>query len=437
MMESYRSTLRAVVLVLVTLGLVACQGQEAPAPMPVPEATDATWDGRTEPGRMSAIGTIQPARRAKLSFGASGPVRVVAVQMGMAVRQGDLLAELDTARLELAVAEAEDALAFSQALLTQAKAGAREQELAIARAEYQMALAEHQQLMAGARPQEIARAEAEYEAALARYDQVRSGASPEAVIAAQASVEKAEVALTAAQAEYDRHAWQQGFEASPQAAALHQATIEYQAAKAQYEGLRSLPSDAEVREGRADLARAEAQLELVQAGPTAQEVAASANLVAASEARLGLGEAGARPEDVAVAEARVQQARTALERARLGLAEARLLAPFDGTVSAVYLSPGERATPGMPAVELLDTRSWRVETRNLGELIIGRVRVGQEAAVRVLAFRSEELRGHVAAISPVAVVQQGDTTYTVIVELPPTDLSLRPGMNAEVDLIGE
>jgi HlyD family secretion protein len=138
---------------------------------------------------------------------------------------------------------------------------------------------------------------------------------------------------------------------------------------------------------------------------------------------------------VAVAEAQVQQAHTALERAQLALSRAQLLAPFDGTVSAVYLSPGEWGAPGAPVVELLDTTRWHVETRNVGELKIGRVRVGQAAIVRIIAFRGQELRGRVVTISPVAVVQQGDTTYTLLIELEPTDLYLRPGMNVEVEIL--
>lgn len=434
-MKSCRSIMQILALALVTLILTGCQVQAVPAPVPTPMVNDAGWHGETQTGRISAIGTLRPVQRARLAFGVGGLVRVVTVQMGMEVRKGDLLAELDAIELELAVQETEDALAVNQALLEQARAGPREQELAIARAEHQRAQAEHELLLAGARPEEIAGAEAEYDAALAHYDRVRSGASQEEIIAAQADMEMAEVALRQAQAEYDKHAWQQGFEASPQAAALHRATIGYQAAKAQYDGLKSLPHSADLREARADIARARAGLELIQAGPMTQEVAASANRVASAEAQLQLREAGPRQEDVTVAEARLQQARTEVERAQLALSAARLLAPFDGTVSAVSVSPGEQAVAGTPVIELLDTTSWRVETRNVGELNIGRVRVGQEAVVRVLAFRDQELRGRVVAISPVAVVQQGDTTYTTIIELGSTDLNLRPGMNAEVDIL--
>ncbi len=82
-------------------------------------------------------------------------------------------------------------------------------------------------------------------------------------------------------------------------------------------------------------------------------------------------------------------------------------------------------------------RVRRIETKNVAELQIARVRVGQEVRVRVNAFRDEPLTGRVVTISPVAVVQQGDTTYTLSIELEPTDLNLRPGMTVQVDILTE
>ncbi|MFB0536499.1 MAG: HlyD family efflux transporter periplasmic adaptor subunit [Anaerolineae bacterium] len=431
------STITELVLVSVMVLLVGCQDRATPSPTPTLPTNVSTQPDTTKAGRMTALGTVLPAQQLKLSFSVGGGVRGVKVQVGTEVNARDLLAELDTADLELAAQEAEDGLALNQALLDQASAGAREQELAIAQAEYRRALAQHEQLRAGARPEELAGAQADYQAALASYEQVKSGASQEELIAAQAAVAKAEAALQQAQAAYDVVAWRPGAAASPQAAALQEASIDYQAAKAQYERLKNLPTEADLQEAKANLAHAEAQLELEQAGPTEQEVMASASSVAIAQAQLELTKAGSRPEDVAVVEAQMQQAHTILEKAKQALPRGQLLAPFDGTISAVYLSQGEWAEAGAPVVELLDTTRWRVETRNVSELNIGRIGVGQEAIVRVMAFRGEELRGRVDAISPVAVVQQGDTTYTVFIELEPTDLNLRPGMNAEVAILTE
>ena len=436
-MKSLSTITQLVTLVSVMVLSVGCQDRATPSPTPALPTGVSTQPGTIKAGHLTALGTVLPAQQLKLSFSVGGGVRGVKVQVGTEVKAGDLLAELDTADLGMAVQEAEDGLALNQALLDQASAGTREQELTIAEAEYQRALAQHEQLLAGARPEELAGAQADYQAALASYEQVKSGASQEELIAAQAAMVKAEVALQQAQAAYDLVAWQPGVGASPQAVALQEASIDYQATKAQYERLKNLPTEAELQEAKANLAHAKAQLELKQAGPTAQEVTASASAVAIAQAQLELTKAGSRPEDVAVVEAQMQQAHTILEKAKEALSRAQLLAPFGGTISAVYLSQGEWAGPGAPVVELLDTTRWRIETRNVSELNIGRIRVGQEAIVRVMAFRGEELRGRVDAISPVAVVQQGDTTYTVFIELEPTDLNLRPGMNAEVEILTE
>jgi HlyD family secretion protein len=142
----------------------------------------------------------------------------------------------------------------------------------------------------------------------------------------------------------------------------------------------------------------------------------------------------AAPEAVAQAQARLQQAQLAVEQLQWQLRRTQIRAPFDGVVSAVYLTMGEWAAAGMSVVELIDTGRWIVETRNVSELNIGKIRAGQNAEVQILALGNERLRGQVEAISPVAVVQQGDTTYTLLIALGPTDLDLKPGMNAQVEI---
>lgn len=44
----------------------------------------------------------------------------------------------------------------------------------------------------------------------------------------------------------------------------------------------------------------------------------------------------------------------------------------------------------------------------------------------------QPLLGQVVAIDPIAIVQQGDTTYTLYIELAQNDLPLLAGMNVEV-----
>jgi hypothetical protein len=53
----------------------------------------------------------------------------------------------------------------------------------------------------------------------------------------------------------------------------------------------------------------------------------------------------------------------------------------------------------------------------------------------VNAFNSVTLNGHVVSISPTAIVQQGNTTYTLSIAVEPTDLNLWPGMTAQVEIL--
>jgi HlyD family secretion protein len=141
------------------------------------------------------------------------------------------------------------------------------------------------------------------------------------------------------------------------------------------------------------------------------------------------------PEAIAQAEARLRQAEAALEKVEWQMAGSELRAPFAGVVSAVHVRTGEWATAGTPAVDVIDTAVWRVETRNVSERSIGRIRVGDETEVRIIALGEQFLAGRVVEISPIALVQQGDTTYTLFIELEETELNLRPGMNAEVEIM--
>ena len=438
-------------LALVLLVLAGCGGEVAPVVQPTTSTGMASRSEGATGDRVRALGTVQPAQQLKLSFLVGGAVHFTKVQVGSEVRAGDLLAVLETADLQWAVKEARDALAVSRALLSQAQAGPSEEAVALAVAQYnqvqdqyQRALAHEAQAralyerdMSQIHPEQVAIAQAEYRAALARYEQVRAGASREALAVARVQVQKAEVALQRAQAAYDRVAGRPDVGASPEAAALQEATLDYELATAQYERLKQLPGRAELGEAEAQVARAAAELRLARIEPLPAQREAIAGAPAVAQAQLDLVRADPRPEDVAVAQAQVRQAYTTLARAELALNQAELRAPFDGIVSAVYLQAGEWAAPGAPVVELLDTQGWLVETRNIGELSIGRVQAGQEAIVRLMAFGGEALAGRVIAISPIAVVQQGDTTYTVLIELEDTDLNLRPGMNAEVEILTE
>jgi len=380
-------------LSLALICLMACSNKTSDQATPTQPA-DQNSVYQPAAGSVTANGTLKPAQQVQLSFGVGGTVESVAVEIGEHVKEGQTLATLDDAELERAVAQAQVELKSAQARLTQLEADAEpvsERVLATTTAisSAQAALTQGH-IQAGMRE---------------HYDTID-----------RATLEDAEEAVEDAQNEYQKvlndprkRDWAHD---SPEAHDLEEAQEYYEVVKAQYE-LHAADHGYALAIAQAEAQLAQTQWALYEAEhPIASE--------ALSLARLD-----------------VERAQLALETAQASLEHSTLVAPFDGIISAVPVSMGEWASPSTPVVELIDVSHWRVETKNVGELQIAQVEEGQEAIVRVNAFQSEPLQGQVATISPVAVVQQGDTTYTLTITLEDTDLNLRPGMTARVEIVVE
>ncbi len=406
---------------------------------------------------VSAEGFVVPVRWAELSFKVPGRVEEVLVKEGDFVRAGQLLARLDNVEARAAVTAAENAVKQAEASVQQAKADVQQAQtgvdrakaaLEVAKAALMSAQAQLAQVKRGATAEQIAQAEAAVQTARARLSQVLAGARPEDIEAQAAVMLKAEAALRQAQAEYDKIAWADNKGASPQALALEQATLDYQAAKAQYERLKRGPTPEEISIARAGVAEAEAALAVVKAGPTPEQIAVAEAAVAQAEANVQQAMAGVPAAEAAVvaAEARLASAQAALETARSNLDTARdkladyeLTAPFDGVVSQVRVRSAEVVTAGFPVISLGDNSAWHVDTDDLSELDVVLVSIGQEALVRVDALPNLEIEGVVTEITPRSETKRGDVTYTVTIELKnANELPLRWGMTAFVDIkVGE
>jgi len=243
---------------------------------------------------------------------------------------------------------------------------------------------------------------------------------------------------------------------TPQAAALKHAEIDHQVALANYNLTKAGLNDAEYQSALAQVAQAEATLASLTKEQTAAIASARAQLararadlaaltkeqtaqIASARAQLAQAESnlqrlldGPTEEQVAAAQARVEKARVALEKARLGLANATLVAPFGGTVTAVFIRAGEQATG--PAVELVDLDSLEV-VLDVDEVDIGQVREGQPAVVSLEVWPEETIEGSVVSIAPQASVSGGIVTYQVHLAFSSGDLPVRAGMTANAEIV--
>jgi HlyD family secretion protein len=461
-------------LTLLTLAVLACAiliprltAQEAdennsPAPTRTSDYYAAAPISQSAPGSISANGVLFPARQVALSLRVGGHIELLPVEVGAGVQAGDLLAELDNTALEFELQRAQESLAIRQAVLDGLLNGPATTLVERALAEHarqvtqaQIALQVAQWQLEAARLQDqtltVALAQSELDQLELQLAQARAQPPVAGVVAAQVSLARAQDALDTAQVEYSEaldRSWEPQEVRDAYAKAVWLAQQEVELAQAQLDSALDAQRVHALGLEALDTLRGTAAIQLTQ---TLASQAAYTFTLALLGAEVDLAqlqldglEAWQNPYLDPPPPAEVAQARAELRRADLAVQELKwqlqgtqLHAPFDGVVAAINLHPGEWAAPGAPLVELLDTTRWRVETRNVGELNIGRVRVGQKAVVRVNAFRDETLHGRVITISPLAVVQQGDTTYTLIIELEPTQLNLRTGMTAQIEILIE
>lgn len=333
---------------------------------------------------VSATGSVLPEREASLNFQGTGTVAKVAVQTGDPVRAGQVLAELDTTDLELAIRQAEISLRQTEAQL--------------------------KQLSEGPDASDVAAAVAALDSAKVAYEQVLKGSDKDQLAAANAQVEQARVSMEQAQQAYDKIKDQPNAGMFPQSQQLQVATINYDTAQANYR--------------------------VAARGANASQVAAAQSQVAQAQNALDRLKRGASAAQIEVAQAAVDQAQLGVEQAKRRLDNARIIAPWDGIVTAVNAVEGTLAAGvGSPAIRIADAGKYHLDVQ-VDELDVAGLKEGQTVTVEVDALPDQKLTGSLISVAPAAVTTStGGVSYKVRIDIDPTEAPLRSGMSATANIL--
>jgi len=145
------------------------------------------------------------------------------------------------------------------------------------------------------------------------------------------------------------------------------------------------------------------------------------------------------------AKARVREAGSARDAARVELDRTVLRAPFDGVVAELATEVGEWITPSPPGVpippviDLIDPDAIYVSAP-LDEVDVGRVRVGLPVRITMDSHPGASYHGTLTRVAPyVQDVEEQNRTFEVEVEFDDTALArtLLPGTSADVEVILE
>ncbi|MFN3979369.1 MAG: efflux RND transporter periplasmic adaptor subunit [Caldilinea sp.] len=354
---------------------------------------------------VSATGSIEPNDQASLIFRSVGMVSEVMVTVGQSVKSGQLLAQLDTTDLTLALANAKVAQEIAAAQLAKLEAPPDLMDVAAAQAAVEVA-------QAG-----VASAEAALASAQASYRNLFAGPTDAQQVINEAQLRQAEIALKQAQQAYNKIKDQPDAGMYPQAQQLEQATVNYEVAKAQAAKTVEPVNQAQQAQGLNQIAQAQSAIRQAQA----QVVNARNNLDKLLE--------GPKEEDLTIARAQVKQAQLNVLQAENALANARLVAPIDGVVSQVNIKAGEIANNARPAIVLTDLSQFKMKVL-VDEIDVRQVAIGQNVRLSVDALPGAEITGKVTEISPTASNINNVVAYEVTVVPDATDQPLRVGMSA-------
>jgi len=136
---------------------------------------------------------------------------------------------------------------------------------------------------------------------------------------------------------------------------------------------------------------------------------------------------GPSQDDLAAAQARVDAAQATLNMARI-------IAPFDGTVTQAEPLPGDQAVAGKVAFRVDDLSSLLVDVQ-VSEVDINSIAVGQPATLTFDAVLGKDYHGAVVEVSQAGDVTSGAVNFTVTVKLTDADQQVKPGMTAAVNIV--
>lgn len=335
-----------------------------------------------------------------------GKVIELRVSEGENVKQGQILAVLDSSELK---AKEKQAFAILQAAKEQVK-----------QASEASSLAKDQSSAV------INQAQAGVAVANAQYAKAKNGARKQEVLAAEALEAKAHSAYLLMQKSYQRI----------KELYLEGAISEQSADEA----------ETKLKAAEDDWNAAKQQLSMAKEGARVEDVSAALSQTQVYEGKLSEAQAGAKQIDIRLAalqaaKAQVDQAQGAVEEIQAYLANCVIKAPVTGTITMVNTDAGELVATGMPILTISKLETAWVEVK-IPETDIVNLKLGQKAEVKVAGLENKPLVGKITRISALpdfatkrATTDTGEkdiVSFGVKIVIPNQESLIKPGMSAQI-----
>jgi len=343
---------------------------------------------------VSGTGNVRPRQTAVITWQTSGSIASVAVKQGDTVALGAVLSTLDQASLPVAIINAQVDLSTArkdlETILDNTKTRA-DAEAALAQAEIDLKTAQD------------------------------NSTSMEFQVASQTTIDIAEASLITAQ------------ENLKKAEDNYNKTTHSNTNSPDYK-IRYANALSQLASARQTVAAAQNNLSYLENLPNLRNVAlvnaeldqAKATYLAAQQA-WDLVKDGPNPDTVAAAQAKVAAAQAIVN-------EARVTAPFAGTITDVYAQTGSLVSANTNAFRIQDLSQYLIDV-SVSEVDIASVQIGNAATITFDAISDKTYTGKVTAIASTGTSSSGAVNYNVTVTIDNPDSTIKAGMSASVDIV--
>jgi HlyD family secretion protein len=139
-------------------------------------------------------------------------------------------------------------------------------------------------------------------------------------------------------------------------------------------------------------------------------------------------------------EAQIAQREAVLRQIEVDIRNSEVRSPVDGVVIQRNVELGQTVAASLqaPTLFLVAQDMTKVEIyANVDEADVGRVADGQEVTFTVTAFPAREFNGKVKTVRLGSQTVQNVVIYTAVIDVPNSDLALKPGMTATLRIFTE
>lgn len=420
---------------------------------------------------ISTTGTIEPLKVVEVSSKANGEIIRMPVKEGDYLNKGDLIAEIERTYAQDDVDQAKADLRSANARLEQAKISIKlekkQRGIQVSQAEKNLQdaqtrltqLEEQLKLEKDANVRKLAEAKNNLKIAKLQLKLSSSeGVRKEELKRAESSVTQSKANLDLVKKEFNRKRslYEKGYisksELDTAQQKLDTAEAQYESAQQQLEMVKNPATEDEIEVSQGNVEKAKFAIQAAQENIEAEksserEIEMQKNKIALMESNLELAKANLaqismKEKDIETAQASVNRSKIQLENAQDRLEDTLVTAPLTGTILTKNVEEGQVisskmssvAAEGAPLVTMADLEKIYVNT-DVDETDIGKVKAGQSVKITVDAFPNQVFDGEVLRIAPQGKVIQNVTTFEVITEIKSDTNILKPGMNAEVEIM--